>query len=220
MSLSGLGAKTDYTYDGRDNSRGRRAALDTLDAAESNGPPTLVASEAPPPAKPFDAAFYASRFKADLSQLKAFSKNDEYTPLGSPGSAADAAGDGILYDFFGNLSVLLVSVRAGNLERARAAADALELEVLVESSAGASAAPGEPNMLDDLRHLLSAAQSGDEAAARAAAQDLARDVKQTLDKPRGAPDPAATPAEPELDATGAAYDALVAYIGGDAQSAA
>jgi hypothetical protein len=217
MSLSSLSAKTDYTYDGQAYSRGRRAPLDNPDPSESKVAPPIV-YENPPPAQPFDLAFYASRFKADLSQLKAFSKNDEDFP---PGNAADADGDRVLYDFFGNLSVLLVSVRAGNLERARAAADALELEVMVESSAGARG-PGRLNMLDDLRHLLNAAQSGDETAARAAAQDLARDVKQSLDKPRGhpAPDPAATPGEPDLDATAAAYDALMAYIGGDAQSAA
>jgi hypothetical protein len=214
MSLSGLSAKTDFKFDGRAYPRGRRAHFD---AVNSKGALPMT-SETSPPGKPFDAAYYASRFKADLSQLKAFPKNDEEFPMGN---AVDPEGDRVLYDFFGNLSVLLVSVRAGNLERARAAADALELEVMVESSAGARR-PGRLNMLDDLRHLLNAAQSGDETAARAAAQDLARDVKQSLDKPRGhpAPDPAATPGEPDLDATAAAYDALMAYIGGDAQSAA
>jgi hypothetical protein len=209
MSLSSLSAKTDFTYDGRPFSRGRRAHLD---AVESKGAQPMSSQNLPP--KPFDAAFYASRFKADLSQLKAFPKSGEDFHTADP---ADAEGDRVLYDFFGNLSVLLVSVRAGNLERARAAADALELEVMVESSAGGRAAPGRPNMLDDLKHLLNAAQSGDETAARAAAQDLARDVKQTLE-PRGFPAP--DPGAPDLDATGAAYEALVAYIDVDTQTAA
>jgi len=219
MSLSGLGAKS--TYGGRGNSQGRRAPLDIPDAAEPNGAAAPIASEKPPSAHPFDIDFYASRFKIDLSRLKAFDKDDDAFPPRAPGDATDADGDRILYDFFGNLSVLLVSVWVGNLERARAAADALELEVMVESSAGVRPPPGRPNMLEDLRHLLIAAQSGDETAARAASQDLARDVKQTLDKPSGSPEPeaASTSGAPAPDATGAAYDALVAYIGGDAQSA-
>jgi hypothetical protein len=210
MSLSSLSANTDLAYDGRRRSRDRRASLDARDATVSKGvsPPIATAS-------PFDPDYYASRFKTDISHLKAFDTDDDAFPPGTPASATDADGDRILLDFFGNLSVLLVSVRAGNLERARSAADALELELLVESSAGSWAAPGRPTMIDDLRHLLSAAQSGDEIAARAAAQDLARDVKQSLDKPGAAASDAQS-----ADATGSAYDALMAYIDDDAPSAA
>jgi hypothetical protein len=212
MSLSSLSANTDFAYGGRGQQRGRRASLDAVD---SKGATPRIASENPSVNR-FDSDFYASRFKTDLSHLKAFDSEDDAFPPADRAGATDAEGDRVLYDFFGNLSVLLVSVRAGNLERARAAADALELEIMVESSARP---PGRPNMLVDLKHLLSAAQSGDETAARAAAQDLARDVKQTLDTPRGFPAQDA-PDAPDLDATGAAYDALVAYIDGDAQSAA
>jgi hypothetical protein len=210
MSLSGLSANTDFAYDAKRPSRGRRAPLDTRDGAASRGAPSPVAS-----GNPFDPDYYASRFKADISHLKAFDNDDDAFSPEAPTSAADGDGERILIDFFGNLSVLLVSVRAGNLERARAAADALELEVMVESSAGAWAAPGKPTMLEDLRHLLSAAQSGDEIAARAAAQDLARDVKQSLDMPR-----AVTPDLPPPDAPASAYDALMAYIEDDSPSAA
>jgi hypothetical protein len=210
MSLSGLSANTDFAYDARRPSRGRRSLLDTRDAAASKGAPLPVTT-----ANPFDPDYYASRFKADISHLKAFETDDDAFPPATPASPTDADGDRILLDFFGNLSVLLVSVRAGNLERARAAADALELEVMVESSAGAWSAPGQPAMLDDLRQLLSAAQSGDEIAARAAAQDLARDVKQSLDKPRTVIPDAPPPVGPA-----SAYDALMAYIEDDAPSAA
>ncbi len=217
MSLSSLSANTDFAYDGRRKSRDRRASLDAHDGlASKSGPPPIAT------ANPFDPDYYASRFKADITHLKAFDNDDDVFPPEPPASGRGEDGDRILFDFFGNLSVLLVSVRAGNLERARAAADALELEVMVEGSAGAWGPKGQPTMLDDLRHLLTAAQSGDEIAARAAAQDLARDVKQSLDKPRSLrePDPVVVPDATTADVTPAAYDALMDYIGDDAQSAA
>ena len=72
MSLSSLSAKTDYTYDGRPIrvAVARRSTI--ADPSESKGAPPIAYPKTPPPAQPFDSAFYASRFKADLSQLKAF----------------------------------------------------------------------------------------------------------------------------------------------------
>ena len=212
MPLSSLSAKTDFAFENRFSSRGRRTMQDRLGEAEPVDPVTSVADA--PARDSFDTAYYASRFKADLSELKVFAGEQERVDAPS----ADAEGDNSLFDFFGNLSVLLVSVRLGDLARARAAADALEMEVMVEHSAGAGRGEaGPPNMLDDLRHLLSAAQLGDERAARAAAKDLARDVRHALEVPSK---PASVEPALAADITASAYDTLMGYIEGDVQDAA
>ena len=51
MSLSSLSAKTDFAYDGKAYSRGRRAPLDVSEPPELKGAPPLV-YENPPPAQP------------------------------------------------------------------------------------------------------------------------------------------------------------------------
>ena len=227
MSLSSLTANPALAYDGRHYRRDRRALPDMTGEAEARSdgrPGDRSAAGGAPSGSPHDAAYYASRFKANLSDLEILA--EEHDHVSSP-QTWDVAGDGELYDFFGNLSVLLVSVRAGDLERARAAADALQMELMVERSAGGhSAEPRRPNMLGDLGRLLSAARSGDEGAARAAAKELARDVKIALDPPHppaeetvaAALPPAAAIADPE--AAGAAYDTLMSYSDGELDSAA
>ena len=85
-------------------------------------------------------------------------------------------GDSALIDFFGNLSVLLVAVRAGDIGRARAAADALELDALVERSAGVDSG-GSRRMLEDLVAMLGAAQSRDATKPASLPGTLANDSR-------------------------------------------
>jgi hypothetical protein len=87
-------------------------------AKEDNPPPAPPAVAPPPPeppAEPFplDVAFFASRFRADLSRLGLPAEPEQARP-----DAAESQGDPALFDFFGNLSVLLLAVRAGDLPRA------------------------------------------------------------------------------------------------------
>jgi hypothetical protein len=185
MPWSGLIATTEIAPEGRYRGPSRRARPTRPAEAESQDVATA-------PSQPLDPAYYAGRFKTDLSQLQAFD------------GARDGPGEQQLFDFFGNLSVLLLAVRAGDINRAQAAADALEMEVLVERSAsrrsGAAA-----QMLDDLGALFTAAQSHDESAARVAAQELAADFPD-------AASPAPDPKVPQPDDGGAAYDTLRQYL--------
>lgn len=194
MPLSGLSATSEFAPEGRYRAQGRRAPQDRSAKVEGQSSPAAGES--------FDPAYYAGRFKTDLSQLQAFDgARDAATPAGGEN-------DQQLFNFFGNLSVLLLAVRAGDINRAQAAADALEMEVLVERSAGRR--PGAAaHMLDDLGALFNAAQSHDEDAARAAAQELALDLK-------GAAAPAPDPQIAQPDDGGAAYDTLTQYLGGGA----
>jgi hypothetical protein len=182
MPWSGLIAATEFAPGGRYRPQGRRAPQDPPVNTEGQG-------ASPAPDEPLDLAYHAGRFKTDLTRLQAFE--------GAPDMAAPATaeGDQQLFDFFGNLSMLLLAVRAGDIIRAQAAADALEMEVLVERSAGRR--PGvAANRLDDLSALFGAAQSRDQDAARAASL-------------------AADPAAP-LDDGGAAYETLTQYLDGGA----
>jgi len=188
MPWSGLIATTEFAAEGRYRAPGRRAPQDRSAKPREQG-----ASAAP--GEPFDPAYYAGRFKTDLTQLKAFDGARETT---------GGEGDQQLFDFFGNLSVLLLAVRAGDINRAQAAADALEMELLVERSAGRRSGAA-AQMFDDLGALFSAAQSHDEDAARFAAQELAADIQSAA-----APDPQA----PQPDDGGAAYETLTQYLGG------
>jgi hypothetical protein len=188
MPLSGLSVTTEFSPEGRFRAPGRRAPQDRPAKAERQAP-------APRPGHP---AYHAGRFKTDLTQLQAFDGARD---------PASAESDQKLFDFFGNLSVLLLAVRAGDINRARAAADALEMEVLVERSAG-HRPDAQANMLDDLAALLDAAQSRDESAARVAPKELAADFQSAV-----APQESfAETARP--DDGGAAYDTLTQYLGG------
>jgi hypothetical protein len=220
MPLPSLSAKTDFAYPSPFHSRGRRPSHDNLGASEATDAvkpvePTAEAASFP---NSFDTAYYASRFKADLFELRLVAEEQDNFDRPSPTHTGDAESDKNLFDFFGNLSVLLVSVRAGDLEKARAAADALEMELMVERSAAPRPdEAGQPNRLDDLMNLWSAAKSGDERAVYAAAEDLARDM-------RGARDAAyeSQQAEeaPPADGAAAVYDTLIAYGDGEAPSVA
>ena len=195
MSWSGLIAATDFAPGGRYRGHPRRAPQEPPVKTEGPEPPSA-------PVEPFDPDYYAGRFKTDLTQLQAFEgAREAATP-------ANAESDQQLFDFFGNLSVLLLAVRAGDLSRAQAAADALEMEVLVERSAGRRPGPA-AHVFDDLGALFSAAQSRDENAARVAAQGLAADFQ-------SAASPAPDPRPPQPEDGGAAYDTLTQYLDGDA----
>jgi hypothetical protein len=108
MPLSGVKATTDYPPDAR--YRERRAPFDRPTKLED--PPASPAPGAKT-GEDYDAAFYARRFKTDLSQLKAFDGAEESTA-----SPPDPEGDSALMEFFGHLSVLLVAVRSGDISRA------------------------------------------------------------------------------------------------------
>ncbi len=203
MPLSGLTATIEYAPEPR--YRERRA------------PPDRSKPEVQPPVSPpaaveagesHDAAFFARRFKTDLTQLRVFDGADEAAPT------PDAEGDSALMDFFGHLSVLLVAVRTGDIARAQAAADALELDALVERSVGRRSG-GSSAMLTDLVALLGAAQTRDETAARAAAKELADEIQSVVSTAFMTPrDPYA---EDAADG-GAAYDTLTQYLDGAAGS--
>jgi hypothetical protein len=195
MSWSGLIAATELAPGARYRGPPRRAPQERPVKTEAQEPP-------PAPVETFDPDYYAGRFKTDLSQLQAFEGARE-----AP-SPANAESDQQLFDFFGNLSVLLLAVRAGDLSRAQAAADALEMEVLVERSAGRRPGPAAA-MLDDLGALFSAVQSRDENAARAAAHGLAADFQ-------SAANPAPEPQTAQPEDGGAAYDTLTQYLDGGA----
>jgi hypothetical protein len=195
MPLSGVKATTDYPPDAR--YRERRAPPDRpTKASPASLAPGAKAGE------DYDAAFYARRFKTDLSQLKVFDGAEESAP-----PPPDPEGDSALMEFFGHLSVLLVAVRSGDISRAQAAADALELDALVERNV-ARRPGGSVAMLDDLVAMLSAAQSRDEGAARLAAKGLAGDFQNAVAPPSGG-----AYAEAAEDG-GAAYDTLASYLGG------
>jgi hypothetical protein len=213
MALSSLSANTDFAYESRLPPRGRRTPQGLAGELEAKGvvKPVELGAGDDARGRPFDATYYASRFKADLSDLRGFADDHEGPLSADAPRAGYTASDNALFDFFGNLNVLLVSVRSGDLERARAAADALEMEVMVErSAAGSRAEPGKPSMLDDLRHLLIAGQSRNEAFSA---------IEPPPISDPGALEPHPTPAS-AADATGAAYETLMAYIDGEVQSAA
>jgi hypothetical protein len=164
---------------------------------------------------PHEVAYHARRFRTDLSQLSL-----PATPGAGEPEASESQGDPALFDFFGNLSVLLLAVRAGDLTRAQGAADALEMEVLVERSAGRRGGePASAHMLDNLSALIGAAQSRDENAARAAALVLATEYRGAQGAP--ASEPSGPPPDPyavaEADTGGAAYDTLAHYFDADAR---
>ena len=191
MPWSDLIATTEFAPGGRYRARDRRAPPDR--SAKTEGQESPAAEES------FDPAYYAGRFKTDLTQLQAFEGARE------PANPRESENDQQLFDFFGNLSVLLLAVRAGDINRAQAAADALEMEVLVERSASRRPGAATP-MLDDLGALLSAAQSHDETAARLAAEGLAADFQNIAGPASDAP-------APQFDDGGAAYDTLTQYLG-------
>ena len=131
-----------------------RVGYNFPDRRPSHEPPQPLEPPTPPAAEPaeqhsVDVAFHANRFRADLSQLGAPAEPYEHEP-----GASDAQGDPALFDFFGNLNVLLLAVRAGDLARARAAASALEMEVLVERSAGRAGEPVSGRRLEDFGRLF------------------------------------------------------------------
>ena len=206
MALSEVSATAEVSRGGY-RSRDRRGAQEN--AAPSEPPP---ANEAPAEEFPLEVAYHARRFRTDLFHLSIPAGLGD----GEPG-ASESQGDPALVDFFGNLSVLLLAVRAGDLSRAQAAADALEMEVLVERSAGRRGA--EPALIDDLSRLIGAAQSRDERAAREAARALALDFSNAPGSAAHArseppPDPYAGS---ETDSGGAAYDTLAHYFDADAR---
>jgi hypothetical protein len=206
MAVSGLSPTAEVTRGGY-RAPDRRASQDNPAPLE---PPAAAApaGESPADAFPLDVAYYAARFRAGLSQLGLPAEADSEPP-----EPSESQGDPALFDFFGNLSVLLLAVRSGDLPRAQAAANALEMEVLVERSAGRHAEAASTHRLDDIGRLLGAVQSRDEVAARAVAKDLAAEF-------RAPPAPATAPAEPppppdpyaEADIGGAAYDTLAHYF--------
>jgi hypothetical protein len=206
MALSEVTATAEVSRGGF-RSRGRRGPQENPPPSE---PPPV--DETPAEVFPLEVAYHARRFRTDLSQLSL----PAGLGAGEP-EASESQGDPALFDFFGNLSVLLLAVRAGDLTRAQAAADALEMEVLVERSAGRRAAePASSAMLDNLSRLIGAAQSRDENAARAAALILATEYRgaQSAPAPEPPPDPYAVA---ETDAGGAAYDTLSHYFDADAR---
>jgi hypothetical protein len=154
MPLSGLSATSEFAADARYRAPGRRAQQDRPAKAEAQTPSAA-------PDGSFDPDYYASRFKTDLSQFQAFDGSRE------PPDPAGAEDDQKLFDFFGNLSLLLLAARAGDIARAQAAADALE---------------------------FGASQSPDEMAARTAAGEFAGNFRSTNPP---APNPYADTAEPE-----------------------
>ncbi len=130
MPLSGLSVATELALGLHHPAPNRRAPADrpnrkSADTSAAGTPREFEDA-------PGDAAFYAGRFKANLAALNL---SPEGLVSAEPPAPADET-DQSLFDFFGNLSALLVAVRAGDLTQARAAADALEMEVLVERSAG------------------------------------------------------------------------------------
>ena len=215
MAVSGLEATTEYAREARYRAPDRRWGADRANWGEAEPSPVTAGVAAAD--YPFDAAYYASRFKADVSQLKDFVATTETGP-------SDPSGDHSVFDFFGNLSVLLVAVRAGDIERAQAAADALEMEALVERSAGRRpGAAASERMLDDLGRLFSAGRARDEGAARAAASELATEVYSAFARPRPsvpfAEPPTAEAVAPDGDDGGAAYETLAHYLDGDPEAA-
>ena len=209
MALSEVSATAEVSRGGY-RSRDRRGAQEN--AAPSEPPP---ANEAPAEEFPLEVAYHARRFRTDLFHLSIPAGLGD----GEPG-ASESQGDPALFDFFGNLSVLLLAVRAGDLSRAQAAADALEMEVLVERSAGRRGGePASAHMLDNLSALIGAAQSRDENAARAAALVLATEYRGAQGAP--ASEPSGPPPDPyavaEADTGGAAYDTLAHYFDADAR---
>jgi hypothetical protein len=185
--------------------RGGYRAPDRHAGQETPAPPDPPPppSESPADAHPLDVAFFAGRFRADLSRLG--SDNGE-------AETSAAHDDPALFDFFGNLNILLLAVRSGDLPRAQAAADALEMEVLVERSAGRRGEASPPHMLDDLGRLLGAAPTPDDgAAAKPPAAEFAPPTAPAAAPP---PDPYA---EHDADAGGAAYDTLSHYFDDEAR---
>lgn len=197
MGLSSLSATLEYPSGYRPPDR--RAVLDFVAPVEPAPPPP----EPAPEFSPLDVALFASRFKADLTRLRPPSE-----PV-SDSDASEAESDAHLFDFFGNLSVLLLAVRAGDLTRAQSAADALEMDVLVERNSGRR--PAESSLLDDLGRLFGAAHSRDEAGARAAAGRLAGEFRHVLAPPVALATEAREPGA-------AAYETLAHYF--DAEAAA
>jgi hypothetical protein len=224
MALSEVSATAEVTRGGY-RSPERRAPKDQPAASEP--PASSATGDSAADAYPLEVAYYAGRFRADLSQLGLPAE-----PANSPPEPSESQADPALFDFFGNLSVLLLAVRSGDLTRAQAAADALEMEVLVERSAGRSGESASAHMLDDLGRLFGAVQSRDETAARAAAKNLAAELQGATTPPPPAsappppasapPPPASAPppdpyAETDADAGGAAYDTLAHYFDAEAR---
>ncbi len=151
---------------------------------------------------PLDVAYYAGRFRADLSQL-----GGPAEPREERADVSDSQGDPALFDFFGNLSVLLLAVRAGDLPRAQAAANALEMEVLVERSAGRAGEPAAPparRRRPPVRSRAQARGGGARAGAPTRARAAARSLWRTRAEEGGAADDAPAP---YFDAEGAGVTA-------------
>jgi hypothetical protein len=189
MPLSGVIATTEYPSEPR--YRDRRAPQDRPSKPEAPLPPGPPAHDS---GDVYDAAYYSRRFKTDLSQLHVFDGAEEPSP--------DADGDSAMIDFFGHLSLLLVAVRDGDIRRAQAAADALELDAMAERNVGRRPA-GSAALLGDLVATLGAAGLRDDGAARLApAAVVERD-----------------PYADEGEDGGAAYETLTQYLDREADAA-
>jgi hypothetical protein len=203
MPLSELSASAEVSHGGY-RAPDRRPSQDA--PAPPDPPAAASASAEGADAFPAEVAFYASRFRADLSQL-----GDPAAPRGSRPEASESPSDPALFDFFGNLSVLLLAVRSGDLARARAAADALEMEVLVERSAGRGE-PAAPHKIDEFGRMLVVPlprPTPPPAPPPARAEAAPPAPALTAAAPVAPPDPYA---ENGPDAGGAAYDTLAHFF--------
>jgi hypothetical protein len=193
MPWSDLISRTEFAPEARYRAPARRPSKER--SANAEGQPDRAAPEQP------QDAFQTGRFKTDLTQLQ---------PFDGARDAAEQASetDQQLFDFFDNLAALLLAVRAGDINRARSAADALETDVLVERSAGGRTGAA-AQLLDGLGALFDAAQSRDGEAAHLAAQELAVNFQ-------SAAAPAPEPQAEQPDDGGAAYETLTQYLDGEA----
>lgn len=179
MLVPGLGAAMDVAREKRHRAPDRRAREEPPSSREPEAAPPVVEESAT-----YDAAYFANRFKSQMWRLSAYAQ--EPPP-------PDRDGDSKLFEFFAHLNLLLLAVRQGDIASARAAADALEMEVLAErglapSAGGPAAAPWAGNF----GRLTSAADSYDEFAET--------------------PDPAVV----DAPVGGVAYDTLTHYLADDA----
>jgi len=172
--------------------------------------------EKPPgTASPMGGRVYASKFKADLTNLMAAAPWEVDAAPDRNHLIDESEPEPSLVDFesidefLGHFAILLAAAKSGEAVAAKAAAAALRANALDEI--GRLASPSTGNLLDAVQNLIDAARAGEIDASRAAARKLARDLSATLAAdPRAMHEPEAAVGMTRQD-VGAAYETLMEF---------
>jgi hypothetical protein len=157
-----------------------RATMERQPAADRQD-----AGEKPPgTASPAGGRVYASKFKADLTNLMAATpweadvEPDRSQPPREPKAEQPLAEFVSKDEFLGHFATLLAAAKSGDAAVAKTAAASLQANALDEAGGPMPSSPSD--LGDTVQSLIDAARAGEIDASRAAARNLARDLRGVL----------------------------------------